>query len=221
VSEYAVSAPCPSAGEPVEQGAVPTGAALEVGDAAVASGTPLDEGTEGSAVLDGAAGGPGLALAGDGESAHPEGVQIGLDAGFAVAAVGGHLAGWPAGPAGDAGDGRVSCGASAGFPSSTAWSTMTPSALSTVVMPVGVVDDHVDPPLAGVAAVQVLGALQLDHDHDHAVAVAEHGMIGGGTVVEDLALRAERSLQPRDRRRDVAIGRCRVDAYRGVSFTIR
>jgi hypothetical protein len=70
-----------------------------------------------------------------------------------------------------------------------------------------------------VAAVQVLGALRLDHDH--VIAVAKHGMIGGGTVVEDLALRAERNVQPRGRRPHVAMGQCRVDAHRGLSFTMR
>ena len=91
-----------SGSEAVEAGAVPAGSALEVGDAAFTSGAPLDQGAEGSSVLGYAAGRSGLSLRRDGDGAHAEVVQVGLDAGLAVAAAGGHRAGWPAGPAGEA-----------------------------------------------------------------------------------------------------------------------
>src|SRR4051795_11714738 len=106
VGEDAVSAPDPGAGEAVEHGAVPAGAPFEVGDATFAAGAPFDQGAEGSSVLGLAAGRSGLALAGNGDGAHTELMERGFDAGLAVAAVGGDCSGWPAAPAGDAGDGR-------------------------------------------------------------------------------------------------------------------
>src|SRR5689334_15122977 len=101
-----MSAPGTGAGQPVQEGAVPAGSALEVGDAAFAAGAPLDQGAEGSSALDGLTGWAGWSLAGDDNGPHAEGVQVGLDAGLAVATVGGHRGGWPAGPGGNPGDGR-------------------------------------------------------------------------------------------------------------------
>jgi hypothetical protein len=77
-----------------------------VGDAAFTSGAPFDQGAEGSSVLGRPAGWPGLTFAGDADGVHAKVVQVGLDAGLAVAAVGGYGAGWFTGPAGDAADGR-------------------------------------------------------------------------------------------------------------------
>src|SRR4051812_44450827 len=82
------------------------GSAFEVGDAAFASGAPFDQFAEGPPVFGVAAGRSGWSLAGDGDGSDAEVVQRGVGAGFAVAAVGGHCAGWLAGSAGDAGDGR-------------------------------------------------------------------------------------------------------------------
>src|SRR4051812_27889470 len=104
VGEDAVSAPDPGSGEAIEHGAIPAGSTFEVGDAAFTSGAPLDQAAEGSSVLGLAAGRSGLALARDGHGAHAKIVQRGVDAGFAVAAIGGHGAGRPAGPVGDPGD---------------------------------------------------------------------------------------------------------------------
>jgi hypothetical protein len=75
-------------------------------DSSFGSGPPFDLVAEGSAVLELAAGGAGFALAGDGDGADAEVVQVAFDCCLAVAAVGGDCAGRASGAAGDAFDRR-------------------------------------------------------------------------------------------------------------------
>src|SRR5205814_10732403 len=85
----------------VEAAAVPAVPALEVAVAALAAGAPPHEPANRPAVFGFAAGGVGSALAGDGDSGCPEGVQVVVDGVFAVVAVGCHGFGDPAGVGGD------------------------------------------------------------------------------------------------------------------------
>ena len=94
----------------VEPGAVPAVSAFEVADPAFAAGPPLDERAEAAGVLGGAAGGGGPALARDGDRAYPEGLQVPLGCGLAVAAVGGDRAGRAAGAPRDPADRRCELG---------------------------------------------------------------------------------------------------------------
>src|ERR671919_863439 len=89
VGQDPVSGPDLGAFEPIEAGAVPPVASFEGADAGFAAGAPFDRSAERAAVFVGLAGLAGSALAGDHHGAHPELVQLVLDAGFAVAAVGG------------------------------------------------------------------------------------------------------------------------------------
>src|SRR5260370_35866440 len=86
--------------------------------------------------------------------------------------------------------------------------------LGALVMGVGVVDDHVDPALASVAAVQILGPLGFDHDH--AVAVLDRGAIDlvVASLLDTVPLEPERSFEPCDRGSDGAICQVRVDTPR-------
>jgi hypothetical protein len=63
---------------------------LEVADPPLAAGAPLDQPPESAGVLGGLAGSARLALAGDRHLLHASRVQILVDCGLAVAAVGGH-----------------------------------------------------------------------------------------------------------------------------------
>jgi Transposase, Mutator family len=90
VGEEAVSAPDSGAADPDEFGAVPALAAFDVVDPALAAGAPLDLLAERSAVAELAPPRAGFASAWDGHVTHAELVQLLLDAGLAVAAVGGH-----------------------------------------------------------------------------------------------------------------------------------
>ena len=94
-----------------EFGAVPAVAAFDVVDPAFGSGAPLDHLAERTSVLELAAGGAGFGLTRDGDAADAEFVQLTLDAGFAVAAVGGDRAWCAAGAAGDPFDrgGELGC----------------------------------------------------------------------------------------------------------------
>jgi hypothetical protein len=92
---------------------------LEVADPPLAAGAPLDQPPESAGVLGGLAGSARLALAGDRHLLHASPVQILVDCGLAVAAVGGHrLGGRPALAAMRLTAG-ASRGASAGLPIST------------------------------------------------------------------------------------------------------
>jgi hypothetical protein len=70
-------------------------------------------------VLVGSAGLAGSAFAGDHHGAHAELVQVVLDPGFAIAAVGGDGIAAAPGPGDDPADRRSELGASAGLPRST------------------------------------------------------------------------------------------------------
>lgn len=87
VGEDALSAPGSCAVDGDESGAVPSVGAFEVADASFAAGAPFH--LEGSPVLDLAAGLAGFAFAGDGDVADAEVLEVFLDGGLAVAAVGG------------------------------------------------------------------------------------------------------------------------------------
>src|SRR5215472_2132647 len=78
VAEYPVPAPDGSSLAAVQPGAVPAVSALEVADPAFAAGSPLDQLAEAAGVLDGAAGGGGLAFARDGDRVYPEDLQVPL-----------------------------------------------------------------------------------------------------------------------------------------------
>src|SRR4051794_31941259 len=90
VGQDGLSGPDASTVEAVETGAVPAVAAFEAADPALAAGAPLDGSAERRSVLGGLAGLTGSALAGGDDGADSEVVQVVLDAGLAVAAVGGH-----------------------------------------------------------------------------------------------------------------------------------
>src|SRR4051795_9155137 len=89
VGQDPVSGLDPGSVEVVEAGAVPPVLPFEGADPGFAAGPPLDGAPERSAVFVGLAGLAGSALARDHHGAHAELVQVVLDAGFAVAAVGG------------------------------------------------------------------------------------------------------------------------------------
>src|SRR3954470_18278005 len=92
VGQDCLSGPDACSIEAVEAGAVPAVAAFEVADAAPAGGAPLDDSAECRAVFGGRSGLAGAALARDDDGSDPEVVQVVVNAGLAVAAVGGHRA---------------------------------------------------------------------------------------------------------------------------------
>ena len=132
VGEDAVSAPGSGSVEAGEFGAVPAVASFDVVDPSFGSGAPFHLLAEGSAVFELAARRSGLASAGDRHAAHTELVEVAFHRGFAVAAVGGDRARGASGAAGDPFDRRCQLRGVGGFPISTLWSRMTPSALSTI-----------------------------------------------------------------------------------------
>ena len=132
VGEDAVSAPGSGSADAGEFGAVPAVASFDVVDPSFGSGAPFDLVAEGSAVFELAARGAGFAFARDRHAAHAEFVQVAFHRGFAVAAVGGDRARCASGASGDPFDRRGQLRGSGGFPISTLWSRMTPSALSTI-----------------------------------------------------------------------------------------
>jgi hypothetical protein len=79
---------------------------FEVADAAFASGSPFDEVAELASAFDGSSGLAGLAFSRYGNGFHTDRVQVVVDAGFAVAAVGGDGGRYVAYALGDTGDGR-------------------------------------------------------------------------------------------------------------------
>lgn len=99
--------PAPDCGSvpAVQAGPVPAVASFEAADPSFAAGAPFDQTAEAAAVLDRLGGGRSGGLAWDSDGAHAAGVQVALDGGVAVAAVGGDGAGYPAGTAADAVDG--------------------------------------------------------------------------------------------------------------------
>src|SRR3954470_15953009 len=130
VGQDCLSGPDACSVEAVEAAAVPAVAAFEAADAALAAGAPLDRLAERRSVFEGPSGLVGAALARDDDGSDGEFVQFMIDAGLAVAAVGGDRARAPAGARDDPGHGGASCGASGGLPRSRVWSRITPSALS-------------------------------------------------------------------------------------------
>jgi hypothetical protein len=126
-----VAAPDASALDAVHPGAVPPEAVLELADAALAAGAPLDQPAEATLALDRLAGGTGAAAARDGDPGHTQDGQLLVDAGLAVATVGGHRPRHLPGPGDDPPMAGASSGASGGLPTMTVWSSTIPSALST------------------------------------------------------------------------------------------
>jgi Group II intron, maturase-specific domain len=110
VGENPVSAPDPGAVDAAELAAIPSVSALECADAAFGSGAPLDQSPEGSSMLELAPGRGRFSLARDDDVGDAEGVQVVLDAGLAVAAVGGDRPRWLAGAGGNPGDRRCQLG---------------------------------------------------------------------------------------------------------------
>ena len=106
----AVPGPDPGPVEVIEAAAVPAVLPFEGADAGFAAGAPLHCSAERRAVLAGLAGLAGFALARDDYRAHAELVQVVLDRGLAVAAVGGHGARAPPGAPDDPTDGRGELG---------------------------------------------------------------------------------------------------------------
>jgi hypothetical protein len=92
MGEDAVAAPGAGTVDAVEQAAVPTGSAFEMADAALAFGSPLDQVAESTSVFGRPAGGAGFGLTRYRHGAHAKMMELGLDAGFAMAAVGGDRA---------------------------------------------------------------------------------------------------------------------------------
>ena len=92
---------------------------FEGADSGIAAGAPLDHAAIRPAVFVVLAGVAGSALAWDHHGAHAELVQVVLDAGLAVAAVGGDSPRATPSMGDDPGDRRASWGASAGLPHST------------------------------------------------------------------------------------------------------
>src|SRR5690606_13110301 len=88
--EDPVSAPDTGAGQAVQAGACPAVAVFEVADAALTAGAPLDEFAECWSLFVLAAGRAGGAFSGYSDGLYAQLVQVSLDAGFAVAAIGGH-----------------------------------------------------------------------------------------------------------------------------------
>src|SRR4051812_45361946 len=89
----------------VEAAAVPAVAAFEAADVALAAGAPLDRLAERRSVFDGLSGLAGAALARNDDGPDAELVRFMIDAGLAVAAVGGDRARAPAGARDDPGHG--------------------------------------------------------------------------------------------------------------------
>src|SRR3954462_11612990 len=106
VGQDCLSGPDACSIEAVEAGAGPAVAAFEVADAALAAGAPLDDSAECRAVFEGLSGLAGAALARDDDGSDAEVVQVVVDAGLAVAAVGGNGARAPSGARDDPGHGR-------------------------------------------------------------------------------------------------------------------
>jgi hypothetical protein len=101
VGEDAVPAPDRGSVPAVQAGAVPAVSALEVADPPFGAGAPFDQPVETAAVLKCLAGRGGRGLAGNGNRAHAEFVQVAFDSGLAVAAVCGNRARDAAGAAAD------------------------------------------------------------------------------------------------------------------------
>jgi hypothetical protein len=97
-----VSDPDPCAFGGVDSAAIPSIAAFQAADSAFASGSPFQVPPECPPVFLCLPGFGGSAFAGDDDVADAEVVQGVVDTGFAVAAVRGHGAGFPAGPLDDA-----------------------------------------------------------------------------------------------------------------------
>ncbi|GIH18931.1 hypothetical protein Raf01_71030 [Rugosimonospora africana] len=97
-----MSAPDSGAGEDGQACAVPAIAVFEVADAAFAAGAPFDEPSERGALLVFSAVGAGGAFARDGDPLDAEFVELGFDAGLAIAAIRGDGAGNSAGAVVDA-----------------------------------------------------------------------------------------------------------------------
>jgi hypothetical protein len=108
-----------SPADAVEEGAVQAAAVLEVADAPLAAGAPLDEVAEPPAVLDFPSGGGGLALAGDRHLLDAEALELGLDGGLPLGPIGGESPGDLAEEGLDAADPGASRPASAGLPTTT------------------------------------------------------------------------------------------------------
>src|SRR3954471_24264923 len=98
VGQDPVSGPDPGPVEVIEAGAVPPVLPFEGADPGFAAGPPLDRSAERPAVFVGLAGLAGSTLAGDHHRADAEIVQGVLDAGLAVATVGGDGPRAPPGP---------------------------------------------------------------------------------------------------------------------------
>src|SRR5512132_2511743 len=105
VGEYAVAAPDAGAIDAVHPSAVPAEAVLEAADPALAAGAPLDQPTEATLVFDQPAGGTGAASARDGDPGHAKVGQFLVDGRLAVAPIGRHGTGRPAGAGDDSPDG--------------------------------------------------------------------------------------------------------------------
>src|SRR5215213_8034707 len=112
VGQDPVSGPDPGPVEVVEAGAVPAVLPFEGADPGLATGPPLHCSAERPAVFVGLASLAGSALAGDHHGADAELVQVVLDAGLAVAAIGGDGPRAPPGPGDDRPTAGASCGAS-------------------------------------------------------------------------------------------------------------
>src|SRR6188472_3952192 len=90
VGEDAVSAPRSRSVESVEACSVEPEVAFRAADPSFAAGAPAHHPFEGALVLDLATRRGRLAFGGQHDVTHPGGAQIVLDAGFAVASIGGH-----------------------------------------------------------------------------------------------------------------------------------
>jgi hypothetical protein len=99
-----VSGPDPGSFGGVDQGSVPSVAAFEVADAAFAAGSPFHLPPERSLSFLGLSGLAGSALSRNDDVSDTKIVQVIVDAGLAVAAVGGHRSRLPSGAADDAFD---------------------------------------------------------------------------------------------------------------------
>src|SRR4029077_13845188 len=104
VCQDSVSSPDPGSFGGVDHGAVPSVAAFQVADSAFAAGPPFHVFAERALSFLGLASLAGLALAGNRHVADAEVVEVVVDAGFAVAAIGGHGARLAAGAFDDAFD---------------------------------------------------------------------------------------------------------------------
>ena len=104
VGEHAVSAPDGGAFAAVDSAAVPLVAVFEVADAPFAAGAPLDEFAEGGPAFVALPDRSGSAFSWNGNGFDAEIVEIFVDGGVAVAAVGGGLSWGAAGALGDPSD---------------------------------------------------------------------------------------------------------------------